>query len=222
VISVLVFTRDPRVADNPAVSAAIAGSSAIVPLIVVQPGAVRPPGRPAYQVFTPYYSRWLTAPRRPALPRPRSVTLPAGIDTGRLPELCELTGTAPAPSGWRGGEQAGLRRLRQWVAGDAARYPSAHLVDGDIACNQLNWQWVAGTGTDTRPARMLSPVLQSHRHDSSGGYVRRWVPELAHLLSSEIREPGRASRRAAGYPELIIDHHEAAAAYRTRVRPAPA
>ena len=30
------------------------------------------------------------------------------------------------------------------------------LVDGDLANNQLNWQWVAGTGTDTRPNRVLN------------------------------------------------------------------
>jgi deoxyribodipyrimidine photo-lyase len=93
-----------------------------------------------------------------------------------------------------------------------------HLIDGDLACNQLNWQWVAGTGTDTRPARMLSPVLQSRRHDPAGDYIRRWVPELAHLPAGEIHEPGRENRRSAGYPEPIIDHREAAAAFRARQR----
>ena len=450
VISVLVFTRDLRVADNPAMCASIAGSSAVVPLFVldddvlggrfaghvsrlafllesladldaslrsrggaliirrgqwartvieiaraagagaihladdvsgyanarliqlrqaaasarmtilthpgvtvVRPGALRPPGRPAYQVFTPYCRQWLAAPRRPILPGPRSVTLPVDIDPGRVPELSELTGTASAPSLPLGGEQAGLRRLRQWADSDAACYPTARddlgadqtsrlspylhlgclssasveaelqatpgsdafirqlawrdffcqllaayphtasadfrkraddwaddpdglaawqagqtgfpvvdagmrqlaaegfmhgrarmitasfltkdlyldwrlgaahflrrLIDGDIACNQLNWQWVAGTGTDARPARMLSPVLQSRRHDRAGSYIRRWVPELGHLPAREIHEPNSASRRAAHYPEPIIDHHEAAVAYRTRPRSA--
>ena len=31
------------------------------------------------------------------------------------------------------------------------------LVDGDLANNNLNWQWVAGTGTDTNPHRVLQP-----------------------------------------------------------------
>ena len=31
------------------------------------------------------------------------------------------------------------------------------LVDGDVANNTGNWQWVAGTGTDSRPNRRLSP-----------------------------------------------------------------
>jgi deoxyribodipyrimidine photo-lyase len=94
------------------------------------------------------------------------------------------------------------------------------LVDGDLASNQLNWQWVAGTGTDTRAARMLSPVRQSHRHDPEGAYIRCWVPELAHLPADEIHEPRHGTRLRAGYPEPIIDHREAATAFRARQRPA--
>jgi deoxyribodipyrimidine photo-lyase len=52
------------------------------------------------------------------------------------------------------------------------------LVDGDVANNTANWQWVAGTGTDTRPYRKLSPQRQAERFDSDGAYVRRYVPEL--------------------------------------------
>ena len=31
------------------------------------------------------------------------------------------------------------------------------LVDGDVAQNAGNWQWVAGTGTDSRPNRVFNP-----------------------------------------------------------------
>lgn len=47
------------------------------------------------------------------------------------------------------------------------------LVDGDLANNSANWQWVAGTGTDTRPNRVLNPYRQAERHDPDGTYVRR-------------------------------------------------
>ena len=53
----------------------------------------------------------------------------------------------------------------------------AQLVDGDVANNTANWQWVAGTGTDSRPNRRLSPQRQAERFDSDGVYVRRYVPE---------------------------------------------
>ena len=48
------------------------------------------------------------------------------------------------------------------------------LVDGDIVNNSANWQWVAGTGTDTRPNRVLNPERQARRHDPDGVYVDRW------------------------------------------------
>ncbi|HET6686351.1 MAG TPA: FAD-binding domain-containing protein, partial [Jiangellaceae bacterium] len=39
------------------------------------------------------------------------------------------------------------------------------LVDGDVASNAGNWQWVAGTGNDTRPNRILNPLRQAKRFD---------------------------------------------------------
>jgi len=54
-----------------------------------------------------------------------------------------------------------------------------HLVDGDVANNTGNWQWVAGTGTDTRPYRTLSPQRQAERYDPDGAYVRRYLREAA-------------------------------------------
>ena len=53
------------------------------------------------------------------------------------------------------------------------------LVDGDVANNTANWQWVAGTGTDTRPNRRLSPSRQAERFDPDGAYVRRYLPDSA-------------------------------------------
>ncbi|MFI6871599.1 cryptochrome/photolyase family protein [Nocardia sp. NPDC050406] len=79
------------------------------------------------------------------------------------------------------------------------------LVDGDIANNQLNWQWIAGTGTDTRPNRVLNPIRQAERYDPDGDYVRRWVPELAHIAGAQVHKPWRAGILAADYPPPIIE-----------------
>jgi deoxyribodipyrimidine photo-lyase len=89
-----------------------------------------------------------------------------------------------------------------------------HLVDGDLASNTGNWQWVAGTGTDSRPNRFFNPALQGRRHDPQGGYVRRYVPELEPLAAAQIHDPSPADRRALGYPEPIVDHREAVARLR--------
>ncbi|MBF6543772.1 cryptochrome/photolyase family protein [Nocardia brasiliensis] len=79
------------------------------------------------------------------------------------------------------------------------------LVDADLANNQLNWQWVAGTGTDTRPNRVLNPLRQAKRYDENGDYVRRWLPELAHLSGAAIHTPWRENIDPADYPAPIIE-----------------
>ncbi|WP_406090684.1 cryptochrome/photolyase family protein [Streptomyces sp. NBC_01013] len=82
------------------------------------------------------------------------------------------------------------------------------LVDGDVVNNQLNWQWVAGTGTDTRPHRVLNPLLQAKRFDPDGTYVHRWVPELADVEGKQVHEPWRlpaGQRDGLDYPAPLID-----------------
>lgn len=77
------------------------------------------------------------------------------------------------------------------------------LVDGDIANNQLNWQWAAGTGTDTRPNRILNPIRQAERYDPDGDYVRRWLPELADIPGVAVHKPWRIL--VPDYPAPIIE-----------------
>jgi deoxyribodipyrimidine photo-lyase len=63
------------------------------------------------------------------------------------------------------------------------------LVDADVANNYGNWQWVAGTGNDTRPNRRFNLLRQARRFDPHGDYVRRYVPELAVVPSPAIHQP---------------------------------
>jgi deoxyribodipyrimidine photo-lyase len=72
------------------------------------------------------------------------------------------------------------------------------LVDGDIANNTMNWQWAAGTGTDTRSNRMLNPTLQRERYDPDGVYVRRYVEEYD----------------TDDYPAPVVEHADAVTAFR--------
>ncbi|MER6982715.1 FAD-binding domain-containing protein, partial [Streptomyces carpinensis] len=102
-----------------------------------------------------------------------------------------------------------------WRVG--ARHFLDLLVDGDLANNQLNWQWVAGTGTDTRPNRVLNPLTQAKRYDPDGTYVRRWVPELRDLAGPEVHQPWKLDgpeRAALRYPEPIVDLSEGLARFR--------
>ena len=87
------------------------------------------------------------------------------------------------------------------------------LVDADVASNVGNWQWMAGTGVDTRPNRVLNPVRQAKRYDADGAYVRRYVRELAEVAAAYVHEPWKAPAAAAprDYP-APIDHVDVAAA----------
>src|SRR5664280_2186047 len=67
------------------------------------------------------------------------------------------------------------------------------LVDGDLASNNLGWQWVTGTRTDAAPFhRVFNPVLQAERFDPEGAYVARYVPEAG----------------GPDYPPPIVDYVE--------------
>ncbi len=317
-------------------------------LTILPPGAVKPAGGDHYRVFTPFYRRWLTTPRRQLLPPPAS--LPASDRTGPIPRDRSAS-VDPAPPRLsvvgRGGERAAAVRLATWAAGAIARYgehrddlaepatsglsrdlhfgclspleveaaiaglpgaepflrqlcwrdfylqilaarPEAawsdyverggpprndpadyeawcsgltgvpivdaamrqlaldglipnrarmiaasfltrhleldwrdgarhfleHLVDADVALNNLNWQWMAGRGTGTNPHRVLSPTRQARRFDPHGAYVRRHIPELRGLDSDIIHEPWRLGRRELvrlGYPAPIVASYEEAA-----------
>ena len=92
-----------------------------------------------------------------------------------------------------------------------AKFFLEHLLDGDVASNNFSWQWVAGSGTDAAPYfRVFNPVLQSKRFDSTGNYIRRFVPELAHLSNRFIHEPWEAPSQgvlaATSYPERVVRH----------------
>jgi deoxyribodipyrimidine photo-lyase len=318
---------------------------------VLPPGQGRPPGTDHAAIFSPYFRRWIDAPRRTPLAPPSRLRLPAGIDRGRLPEAAELGAVGATAELPPGGERAGRDRLDRWLrdqvsgyadghddlAGDrtsrlspylhfgclspgeilaradrrragvdafvrqlawrdfhaqmlaarpllsaadyrprgdrwvrdpdalqawqegrtgvplvdagmrqlrregwmhnrarlvtasyltkhlyldwrvGARHFLDHLVDGDIANNQLNWQWVAGTGADTRPNRMFNPQLQGERYDPDGDYVRRYVPELAGVPGRAVHAPWRLAddaRRRLDYPPPLVDHAEAVRRFR--------
>ncbi len=105
---------------------------------------------------------------------------------------------------WRWGE----RHFMRW------------LVDGDQANNNGNWQWIASVGTDPQPVyrRIYNPARQQERLDPDGGYVRRYVPELARVPDAHLAEPWAMPeelQRECGcvigvdYPEPIVDHAQA-------------
>jgi len=82
--------------------------------------------------------------------------------------------------------------LIDWRRGE--RYFAEKLLDFDLAANNGNWQWVAGTGCDAAPYfRVFNPERQAERFDPEQVYIRRWVPELG----------------TPDYPAAMVDHRMA-------------
>ena len=94
----------------------------------------------------------------------------------------------------------------EWQLGE--RFFREHLVDYDVASNAHGWQWTAGCGTDASPYyRVFNPIEQGKRFDENGDYVRKYVPELAHLNGIEAHEPWQVlDGYLKDYPERIVDH----------------
>ncbi|WP_107878396.1 cryptochrome/photolyase family protein [Neisseria animaloris] len=85
------------------------------------------------------------------------------------------------------------------------------LVDYDLAANNGGWQWAASTGCDAQPYfRIFNPVLQSQKFDPDGKFIRRHIPELAHLNKEIIHAPWLVKENidTHGYPAPIANHAE--------------
>ena len=95
--------------------------------------------------------------------------------------------------------------LIDWRIGE--QWFMQHLIDGDLAANNGGWQWCASTGTDAAPYfRVFNPISQSQKFDSNGDYIRKWVPELAHLDAQIIHEPyAKDVSKNLNYPKPIVD-----------------
>lgn len=84
------------------------------------------------------------------------------------------------------------------------------LVDADLASNSASWQWVAGCGADAAPYfRIFNPIIQGKKFDPDAGYIRKWVPEVAHLPDNLIYTPWEYDEPIKGYPSPLVDHDTA-------------
>lgn len=67
--------------------------------------------------------------------------------------------------------------LIDWRWGEA--WFAQKLLDYEMASNNGNWQWSAGTGCDAAPYfRIFNMDAQTKKFDSDFTYIRKWVPEF--------------------------------------------
>lgn len=82
--------------------------------------------------------------------------------------------------------------LIDWRWGEA--YFAQKLLDFELASNNGNWQWAAGTGCDAAPYfRIFNPAAQAKKFDPKDHYIIKWVPELNNK----------------DYPKPIVNHQSA-------------
>lgn len=67
--------------------------------------------------------------------------------------------------------------LIDWRWGEA--YFAEKLLDYELASNNGNWQWVAGTGCDAAPYfRIFNPTRQAEKIDPEQNYIKKWIKDF--------------------------------------------
>ncbi|XP_021721917.1 cryptochrome-1-like [Chenopodium quinoa] len=89
------------------------------------------------------------------------------------------------------------------------------LLDADLECDILGWQYISGSLPDGHDLHRLDdPELQGSKYDPEGEYIRQWLPELARMPAEWIHHPWDAPAtvlKAAGvelgfnYPKPVIE-----------------
>lgn len=95
--------------------------------------------------------------------------------------------------------------LIDWRWGEA--YFAEKLLDYELASNNGNWQWAAGSGCDAAPYfRIFNPVEQQKKFDPEGRYIKKWVPEFPDNYIEPIVEHAEARQRALHtYKQAVND-----------------
>ncbi len=82
--------------------------------------------------------------------------------------------------------------LIDWRWGEA--YFAEKLLDYELASNNGNWQWAAGTGCDAAPYfRIFNPSEQQKKFDPELKYIRQWIDDF----------------NSSNYPAPIVEHKAA-------------
>ncbi len=94
--------------------------------------------------------------------------------------------------------------LIDWKWGEA--YFAQKLLDYELASNNGNWQWSAGTGCDASPYfRVFNPESQLTKFDKKMVYIQKWAPEYQELIFPKpmVEHKMARERAIATYKEGI-------------------
>lgn len=96
--------------------------------------------------------------------------------------------------------------LIDWRIGE--KYFLSHLIDGNFASNNGNWQWVASTGSCKMPYfQIFNPIVKKNFFNIK--CIRYWLPELKDVPDKYIQIPhvwAKKNKYILKYPHPIINH----------------
>jgi len=88
------------------------------------------------------------------------------------------------------------------------------LIDADLECDSLGWQFLSGCMIDSKPfSYIMDYEAEASKFDPDGKYVKKWLPLLARVPAKYIHKPWSAPPavlRAAGvdlgvsYPHRVV------------------
>ncbi|GAB4245727.1 MAG: deoxyribodipyrimidine photo-lyase [Ekhidna sp.] len=108
---------------------------------------------------------------------------------------------------------------------DGVYHLAKQFLDYEPGIHYPQFQMQAGT-TGINTVRMYNPVKQSFDHDPEGSFVKKWVPELAHVPQEHIHEPWLMTNMEQAfcgiqigkdYPFPIVDLKESGKRARSKI-----
>ena len=143
--------------------------------VVDDPAPIMSGAGTPYTVFTPFYRRWLTEPRRPLVDAPATIgEVPPGVTSAEPPQLGEL----PPESDFPPGEAAGRERMMAFTAGGADHYTARHDALGETGTSRLSPYLHFGCVS----ARELEALLPQTDDAEAARRQLCWRDFYAHIL----------------------------------------
>jgi deoxyribodipyrimidine photo-lyase len=94
--------------------------------------------------------------------------------------------------------------LIDWRWGEA--YFAQKLLDYELASNNGNWQWAAGSGCDSAPYfRIFNPSEQIRKYDPELKYIKRWIHDFRPGYIEPVVEYKLARSRALEVYKKALD-----------------